>query len=105
LRVLLDETLPHKLAEHLPEHQVETVQGLGWSGTMNGELLRRCRGRFDVFLTMDRNLEHQQGIAELDFGVVLIRAYSNRMVDLLPLMNSSRAAIAASTTGTLSKVG
>jgi hypothetical protein len=36
VRVLLDENLPHDLAQALPEHEVVTVQGLGWSGLKNG---------------------------------------------------------------------
>jgi hypothetical protein len=47
---------------------------MGWSGVENGELLRRAAGRTDVFVTMDRRLQHQQKVAELSYGVVLVRA-------------------------------
>jgi len=36
VRVLLDEHLPHDLIAELTGHDVETVQGLGWSGVKNG---------------------------------------------------------------------
>jgi hypothetical protein len=70
VRVLLDENLPVDLALELPEHDVQTVVGLGWEGIENGELLRRAAGHFDALVTMDRNLEFQQPIARQHFGVV-----------------------------------
>ncbi|HKW02828.1 MAG TPA: hypothetical protein VJN96_23595 [Vicinamibacterales bacterium] len=61
---------------------MSTVQGMGWAGVENGELLRRAAGRTDAFITMDRRLERQQDIAALNFGVVLVVARSNRDQDL-----------------------
>ena len=86
MRVLLDENLPHDLIAALSGHDVSTVQGMGWAGVENGELLRRAAGRTDAFITMDRRLEQQQDIAALSFGVVLVLARSNRVQDLLPLV-------------------
>ena len=54
VRVLLDENLPRALAAELTGHEVSTVQAAGWSGTTNGELLRRAQGSFDVLLSTDR---------------------------------------------------
>ena len=79
MRVLLDENLPHDLASELVGHEVATVQGLGWAGIKNGELLRQATDKIDAFLTMDRNLELQQKLGELSFGIVVIRARSNRL--------------------------
>jgi len=36
---------------------------MGWAGIKNGELLRLASASFDVFLTVDRNIEHQQDVA------------------------------------------
>lgn len=36
---------------------------MGWAGTKNGELLRLAQGRFDAFVTVDRNLSFQQNLA------------------------------------------
>ena len=71
MRVLLDENLPHDLTEALVGLEVVTVQDVGWAGVKNGELLRRASGQVDAFVTMDRNLRHQQNLAVLPFGVVL----------------------------------
>ena len=105
MRVLLDENLPHDLSAALAVHAVSTVQGMGWSGVENGELLRRATGRTDVFLTMDRRLHQQQDLAGLPYGVVLIRAKSNRIQDLLPLVPAILAAVERSRAGQVEEVG
>lgn len=84
MRILLDENFPADFAKLLLPHEVLTVHSLGWSGVKNGELLRRAHDVCDVFITLDRNLEFQQNIKVLSFGVVVVRAMSNRMADLRP---------------------
>ena len=86
MRVLLDECVDRRFAHELPGHEVETVTGLGWAGVKNGDLLGRATDRFDVFVTVDRNLAFQQPIDKLDLAVVILRARSNRLADLKPLV-------------------
>jgi predicted nuclease of predicted toxin-antitoxin system len=105
MRVLLDEQLPVDLATELRGHTVDTVAGRGWAGIKNGELLRRMRGYYDVLVTMDRNIEFQQRIAVLPFGIVLVRAPSNRIQDLRPLVPSILAAFVAIQGGAIFRVG
>ncbi len=105
MRILLDENLPVDLASEITGHEVDTVIGMGWSGVTNGELLRRSAGRFEVFVTMDRNLERQQPIACQPFGVILIRAKSNRLVHLLPLVPQLMTEIVGIRAGELRMIG
>jgi predicted nuclease of predicted toxin-antitoxin system len=105
VHVLLDENLPVGLAAELPGHSVETVVGLGWSGIKNGELLRRAADRFEALVTMDSNLEFQQPLAEQPFGVVVVRAASNRIQDLLPLIPDILAALNALAPGEVRTAG
>ena len=105
MRVLLDENLPHDLGSVLAEHEVVTVQGLGWSGLKNGELLGRAAGQMDAFITMDSNLQFQQRLEGLSFGVVVIHARSNRMADLLPVIHLVLAALTDSVPGSVRHVG
>ena len=105
MRVLLDENLPADLAPLVPNASASTVRAEGWSGITNGELLRRIAGRFDALLTMDQNLQYQQNLKQLPFGVVLIRARSNRMVDLLPLLPAISDALSRVQPGELCFVG
>ena len=88
MRVLLDEQLPKDLSSHRG-HTVETVMERGWAGIKNGELLSRMRGHYDVLITMDRGIEFQQQVPTLPFGIVIVRARSNRMQHLSPLVPRS----------------
>lgn len=105
MRVLLDENLPFDLARELSGHDAVTVQGLAWAGLSNGELLQRAAGNCDAFLTMDSNLEYQQQLAGLPFGVIIVRARSNRMVHLSPLVPTIREALTGLKRGEVRRVG
>ena len=60
---------------------------MGWLGKQNGELLTLLAGAaFDVLLTTDQNLRHQQNSASLPVAVLVMVAVSNRLPDLLPLI-------------------
>ena len=105
MRILLDENFPIDFANLLMEHEVLTVHGLGWLGIKNGELLRRACGVCEVFITLDRNLEFQQNIKVLPFGIVLVHARSNRMSDLTPHISSILAAAGRVSSGRVEKAG
>jgi hypothetical protein len=45
-------------------------------------LLARVSRRFDVFVTVDRNLAFQQNLANYGLAVVILQARSNRLADL-----------------------
>lgn len=51
MKILLDESLPVRLALELPGHKVSTVAKEGWTGKKNGELLKLAESNFDVFVT------------------------------------------------------
>lgn len=105
MRVLLDEHLPIGLAAQLPDHAVDTVAGRGWAGIRNGDLLRQMAGRYEVPVTMDRSIEFQQRVSTLPFGIVLVRALSNRLEHLRPLVQEILSAISAARPGQVRSVG
>jgi hypothetical protein len=39
MRILLDECVPLQVRHALPDHEVVTVQRMGWTGVGNGDLL------------------------------------------------------------------
>ena len=86
MRLLLDESVPARLRRSLTTHQVKTVVEMGWSGIKNGELLALAAVDFDAFITVDKNLPHQQNLSTLPVSVVLLDAYSNELAVLLPLV-------------------
>ena len=104
MRLLLDENLDRRLANSLSGHEVESVQKNGWAGITNGELLRRAEQVFDVFVTMDGNIEFQQNYAQLSLAIVALRARSNRLSDTEPLMPKLLAQLPALQPGTITRV-
>jgi len=91
---LLDECVPLLLKDSLQGFEVFTVQEMGWSEAENGELIRLAEGRFDVLLTVDRNLPYQQNLRGLSLAV-LILAVPNRVADILPYLAEVRGALDA----------
>lgn len=104
MRVLLDECLPRKLKRALTGHEVKTVAEFGWAGRKNGDLLRLAQERFDVFITVDRNLAFQQDVGQFDIAVVVLAAYSNAIEDLEPLMPTVVRALSALRRGDVLRV-
>ena len=86
MRVLIDACLPVQLKDHIPLPGVRTAREMGWQRKKNGELLALAQQQFDVLLTMDKNLPDQQLLSRFDIGLLIIRAPSNRMGDLVPLV-------------------
>jgi hypothetical protein len=60
---------------------------MGWATITNGELLTLAEKEFDVFVTVDRNLSFQQHLPRYNIAVVVLRARSNRLQDLRPLVS------------------
>lgn len=86
MRLLLDESVPMKLRSLLIGHDVWTVRRMGWSSKSNGELLALASDEFDAFVTLDKNLEHQQNMSEVDIPVILLIARRSRIDYLEPLV-------------------
>lgn len=66
---------------------------MGWATVENGALLTLASEHFDVFVTVDRNLYFQQNLGELPIAVVVLRARTNRLTDLRPLVPNLLMAI------------
>ena len=87
MRILLDECVPRRLKRSFRGHQlVLTVPDAGLAGLKNGNLLRRIVGKFDVFITTDTNIQFQQNLQAWEIGFVLLRAFTNDIVDIEPLV-------------------
>ncbi len=64
MKLLLDECVPRKLKDNLVGHECQTVPDAGFAGKKNGELLSlAARAGFDIFVTIDRGIEHEQSLA------------------------------------------
>ena len=73
MRVLLDQGTPVPLKQYLLNHTVRTAFQEGWATLANGELLTAAEAAgFEVFVTTDKNLRHQQDLSKRRIAVVVI---------------------------------
>jgi predicted nuclease of predicted toxin-antitoxin system len=86
MKILLDECVDWRLSRELLGHDVKTARQMGWATIKNGELLALASKTFDVFVTVDRKLPSQQNLSGLALAVVVLRARTNRLADLRPLV-------------------
>ena len=85
MKVLLDECVPRRFKDSLVGYECSTVPEVGLAGKKNGELLSLAeQNGFEVFLTLDKGVQYQQNLARRSIAIVVIRAKSNRIGDILP---------------------
>jgi hypothetical protein len=85
MKILLDECIDRKFAREFVDHEIKTVPQMGWAGIKNGQLLTLAETKFDVFITVDRNLSFQQNLPQFEIAVIVLQAPSNRLADIKPL--------------------
>ncbi|SRR6266446_5164584 len=87
MRILIDECIDERFRNALPGHDCQTARYAGLAGLKNGDLLDAAeKAKFDVFLTVDQGFEYQQNLTARKLAIILFRAKSNRLKDLLPLV-------------------
>jgi len=75
LKLLCDQGTPTPLRGNLHEHTVDTLAEKGWSDKDNGELLDLAdREGYEVFVTTDENLRHQQNLTGRQIGIEVLLA-------------------------------
>jgi hypothetical protein len=73
-------------------HSVQTVTEAGWRGRKDGPLLKWAQNQFDVFVTIDRNIPHQQNLKQFRLGFVIVRVRSNELKHYMPLFDNIQQA-------------
>jgi hypothetical protein len=103
-RVILDEGVPRQVARHLPGYDVTTVPAEGWASVKNGMLLFQIEeAGFEVFITCDKNMEHQQHqLAQRPFAILLLS--TNHWPTIIPRVNKISLALEESSPGIITKV-
>jgi hypothetical protein len=89
MKILLDENIPTKLIFNFgKEYEVKSVRDMGWQGKKNGELLGLLTfNGFDFFITLDKNLRHQQNLEKFDVKIILLLPKDNKHQTLQPLVD------------------
>jgi hypothetical protein len=73
MKVLFDQGTPVPLRRALPAESVTTVYEQGWSTLKNGQLLAIAeQAGFDVFITTDQNLKHQQQLTGRHLAILVL---------------------------------
>ena len=105
MRVLLDANLPRALARLLAGHEAESVHQRRWSDLDDGPLLDACAGQYDALVTLDQSLRFQQNLRGRPLAVLVLRARSNRLEDLVPLVPALLAVLPRAPAGEVTIVG
>jgi hypothetical protein len=104
MRLLLDECLPRQLKRSFRPHLVLTVPDAGWGGLKNGALLSRAVEKFDVFLTIDDSIEHQQNLSSYKLIFIIFEALTNDFEDLRPLVPAALQVLATAEPGKVYRI-
>jgi predicted nuclease of predicted toxin-antitoxin system len=93
MKILLDENLPTKLKYDFGEnHTAFAVRDMGWLGKKNGELLELAVfNQFDVFMTLDKNLKHQQTIHKFEIKFIVLLAIDSKLETLQPFIEKVKS--------------
>ncbi len=97
--ILFDHGVPRGIARALQAHTIKEVRAQGWDTLSNGDLLEAAENAaFDVLLTTDTNLPHQQNLGGRKLAIVIIS--KNRWSLVRPMMQQIADAVNAATPGT-----
>jgi predicted nuclease of predicted toxin-antitoxin system len=94
VKILLDECLPIDFRHCFPQHDSHTVEWAGLKGKKNGDLLQSAEAAgYEVLLTVDNGMPHQQSLTGRSISIILIHSRTNQLEDLLPLAETIVAAL------------
>jgi len=103
VRVLFDQGVPEPLRQSLTQHNVSTAHERGWWTLTNSELLDVAEQEgYEVLVTTDTNLKHQQNLSVRRLGFVILRSTSWPRIQ--GSIGSVVAAINAATPGSYTEI-
>lgn len=107
MKILLDECVPRaaKAAFSVEGHECTTVPEAGLAGKSNGELLQQAERQFEIFITLDKGFPYQQNLTGYKIAVLVIRAKSSRLADILPHVPTCLAALSSIESGRVMVIG
>lgn len=101
--MLFDNGTPRGVAAALADHVVEEARSRGWDTLKNGDLLSAAEtAGFDVFVTTDRNIVHQQNLTGRRIAIVILSKGRWKLIRLKLI--EIQAAVATASPGTVVQV-
>jgi len=67
-----------------PGDEVRTVAEMEWRSLSNGRLMEAAAQHFDVFVTLDKNLQFQNPIGRYRLGIVVLVTRFNNLATYRP---------------------
>ena len=105
MRLLLDHCVPQRLGSLLEDHEVRTAAERAWDQLRNGKLLAAAEAEgFVVLLTVDQGMRHQQNMSGRRIAVLIMRAATNSLRDLAPLVPSVLAVLPSLQPGSVTEI-
>jgi predicted nuclease of predicted toxin-antitoxin system len=96
MKILLDECVTKRLKKYLEEFEVFTVRELELSGIKNGKLMAYCvENKFDILLTIDKNLMHQQNLDKYPVTIVVFNCFTSKIEELITFLPSFKSQVNA----------
>jgi predicted nuclease of predicted toxin-antitoxin system len=107
MKLLFDECVSRlfKAGFAIEGHECFTVPEVGLAGRKNGELLTLAESNFDVFVTIDKNIRYQQNLAGRKIAILIIRARSSEIDDLLRELPACIVALQSIRPGQIVQIG
>jgi hypothetical protein len=94
MKILLDECVTKRLKPFLPDFEVFTVTEMRWNGIKNGKLLLLCvENGFDLLLTIDKSMMHQQNIDKFAITIVVLDSLTSTVEELKLFIPSFNAQV------------
>ncbi|MDX2191414.1 MAG: DUF5615 family PIN-like protein [Bacteroidota bacterium] len=94
MKILLDECVTKRLKKYLEEYDVFTVSELDLNGIKNGKLMTFCtENKFDILLTIDKNLMFQQNLEKYPVTIVVLNASTSKIEEHVKFLPSFKLQI------------
>jgi predicted nuclease of predicted toxin-antitoxin system len=105
MRILLDECVDQRLRLLLTGHDCETAGYAKLAGLKNGALLDAAeRAGFEVLVTTDQAIPHQQNLATRRVSILILCAPTNRLAELRGLIPAALIALNSLTAGQVVRI-
>jgi len=93
------------MTKFFADYEAWTVPQIGLNGYKDTELLEELDKRnIDIFITIDGNIEYQQQFYNRNFGTIIIRAVSNRFLDLKQFEDELKEVVKSIKSGMLTHI-
>ena len=106
MRIPLDECVDEELRHCFGGHHCQTCRYAGLKGLTNGRLLAAAgQAGFDVPITVDQNLPHQQSLQGRAISIVVLQARTTTFDDLVALIPDALDALEVMKPGDILRIG